>query len=316
MTKQGAWIDVYPFNGRSLNISNFGTRANADLGKELSDFCVDEWKPKAEKNWKSSWIAFAEEVRFYDRFVAVSAGSMPFYEVDGTVKAIEQGLPFAPTQGFSSSLSVGFPVVTSDGKIIFQRRAPDVHVPNTLIHEPCGYMASMNFVTRAECDNPMYANDSKLFDLKTQLDFRRGELAKTFGLDVSQVSYEPIQDFLATGWLTKELYFSTTGNVEATQQQLKMPERGEFFFVPLEHVKELINNQGRLSKINPVGYRPEDPREIPLIDESLAGLIWGYERLTGDKLDIYDTVERLNRDGMDIRVNDTRRGSVYGFDNS
>ena len=71
----------------------------------------------------------------------------------------------------------------------------------------------------------------------------------------------------------------------------------------IEHLKDLINNQGKLSGINAIGYRPSDPREIPLLDESLAGLIWGYGALTGEKLDIYETIRRLDRNGIEIRVN-------------
>ena len=109
------------------------------------------------------------------------------------------------------------------------------------------------------------------------------------------------------------MYFSTTGKIDASEKELKLPEKGEFFFVPFEYLKDLINNQGRLSKINPEGYRPEDPREIPLIDESLVGLIWGYEKLTGEKLDIEETVDRLGHGGLDIRVMDTSFRKSYVF---
>ena len=81
----------------------------------------------------------------------------------------------------------------------------------------------------------------------------------------------------------------------------------------MEQIKDLIYNQGKLSKINPEGYRPNDLREMPLLDESLTGLIWGYEKLTGDKLDPQETVERLNNFGMDIKVQDTSSGKGYKF---
>jgi len=236
---------------------------------------------------------------------------MPFSVDDGAVKSIEEGKPFAPEKGYVPSISVGFLTATKDGKIIFQRRVSDVHVPNTLIHEPCGYMASMNFAPRTECDSPKYETDPRLFDLKTQLDFRQKAVAETFGLSPEQVSYDSKQDFLAAGWKTLEMYFSTTGKIDATQKDLTLPEKGEFFFVPFEHLKDLIHNQGRLSHIDPAGYRPSDSRQIPLIDESLIGLIYGYERLTGERLDIGENIGRLNHEGMKITVYDTSPGKEY-----
>ena len=138
-------------------------------------------------------------------------------------------------------------------------------------------------------------------------------MASTFDVSPETVSYEPKQDFLACGWKSLEMYFSTTGKINATQHQLKLPEKGEFFFVPFENLKQLIYNQGKLSKKDAVGYRPKNPTDIPLIDESLIGLIYGYKRLTGDALDVYETVKRLNRDGMDIIIHDTLNGKRKKF---
>ncbi|MEK6842703.1 MAG: hypothetical protein AABX84_02710, partial [Nanoarchaeota archaeon] len=75
-------------------------------------------------------------------------------------------------------------------------------------------------------------------------------------------------------------------------------------------------NQGRLSKIDPKDYRPGDPREIPLIDETIVGLLFGYEKLTGEKLDVQETVERLGKDGLQIRIYNTAPGMKYEFTTS
>lgn len=309
------WIEVYPLNGREIKIVNSGARVS--LNKELSNYCDEQWKSKAEKGWKSSWIAFVKNLeQGFDGengYYRIEAGAMPFYQVDGTVKSIEEGKSFAPEIGYSNCLSVGFLTATEDAKVIFQRRASDVHCPNILIHEPCGYMASMNFAPRAECDLEKYADDGRLFNIYSQLEFRREEIAKTFGVPLELVSYNPRQDFLACGWLTKEMYFSTTGKIDAKSTELKIPENQEIFFVPFEHLKELIYNQGRLAKINPGGYRPSDAREIPLIDESIIGLIYGYERLTGEKLNIEETIDRLNKTGLEIKVHDTSCRKQYEF---
>ncbi len=311
MPRQNAWIDVYPFNGRDLKIIN--SRARVKLNPELSTYCENLWKPKAEKGWKSSWVTFAENVNFSKDEVEINAGAMPFYIVNGIDNAITEKKTFAPEQGYVNCLSVGFLTATKDGYVIFQRRPEDVNCPNVLIHEPCGYMASMYFAPRTECDLEKYASDLRLFDMKTQLDFRKEEIAKIFGVSSDLVSYEPKQDFLAAGWLSIELYFSTTGKIDANKSALSLLENQEVFFVPFEHLKELIYNQGRLSGVNPVGYRPSDSREIPLIDESLIGLVYGYEKLTGDKFYIDETIDRLNHTGLDIRVYDTSAGTGYKF---
>ncbi|VVB83557.1 Uncharacterised protein [uncultured archaeon] len=310
MVRTTSWIDVYPINEsglvryNKLEIVNSGARVQ--LSKELSDYCTEQWTPKAAKGWKSSWLAFAENLKYSSdgeqTYVTIKLGAMPFFICDGIVKSIEEQKDFAPKQGYANSVSIGFPTATKDGKIMLQRRAPDVHCPNILIHEPCGYMASMNFAPRAECDLGKYAEDSRLFDLVGQLDYRKEEIAKTFSIPSELVSYELRQDFLAAGWITKEMYFSTTGRIDVNSIELKIPENQEIFFVPFEHLKDLIYNQGKLSQINANGYRPLDAREIPLIDETLIGLVWGYEKLTGEKLDVEDTIARLNHDGMNIKV--------------
>lgn len=304
-------IEVYPFNGRNLEIVNSGARV--ELNKEVSDYCNSLWKPKADKGWKSSWVAFAEGVNFGEDKIKINAGAIPFSVVNGLDNSLTEKKYFAPKQGYVNCLSVGFPTATKDGYVIFQRRPENVNCPNILIHEPCGYMASMYFAPSAECDLEKYSDDPRLFDIMTQLNFRKKEIAKTFGIDSKLVSYEPTQDFLATGWMAIELYFSTTGKINANKDELKVPENQEVFFVPFEDLKDLILNQGKLSQVNPEGYRPSNPKEIPMIDESTIGLIYGYEKLTGERLDIPETIDKLSQSGLEIKVYDTSAGKNYEF---
>ncbi len=311
MVREGRWLDVYPFNGRDLGIFNSGKRA--ELSSELSDYVESKWSPKAEKG-ASSWIPLASRITFGDNDIGVDAGAMQYHQIEGINEAINNNLPFAPSQGYVNSLSVGFPTVTKDGKVIFQRRGPDVHCPNVLIHEPCGYMASMNFVERSECANEECVRDPRLFDIKGQLDYRKNEIAGTFGVSPNLVNYESKQDFLGTGWVSTEMYFSTTGRIDVDEKDLTLPEGVEFYFAPASDLRALILNQGRLS-VDP-NQIPDDSRRIPLIDESLTGLIWGYERLTGQELDIGETVEALRRDGININVYDTSPGKSYEFPTS
>lgn len=310
MSQRKPWIQVWPFEGKQVEIRN--SEARVRLSKEVQDYCDKLWKPKADKGWKSSWIALAKNVSFGKDAIKMDCGAIPFHKAIGLVESIKEGKSFVP-QGYVNELSLGFLTATKDAKVIFQRRAPNVHCPNTLIHEPCGYLASMNFAPRAVCDSPQYANDSRLFNLKTQLDFRKKEIADTFGISEELVSYEPLQDFLACGWLTKEAYFSTIGKIDANSSELKIPEGQEIFFVPFENLKELIYNQGELSGKNPDGYRPSDPTQIPMIDESTIGLIYGYENMTGDKLDIPETIDRLNKTGLEIKVHNTSPNKHYDF---
>ena len=276
MARQGAWIDVFPFNGRNIQVHDNGRNFLLEGG--LEKYSKELWQPKLEKGWKSSWIPFADYVSFEKDKVDLGAGTMGFWQVDGAVKSIEEQKPFAPEQGFVNALSVGFLTATKDGKVIFQRRPENVHCPNILIHEPCGYMASRNFVPNHVSDNLENSHDPRLFDIYVQLEKRREELANTFGVSTQDVNYNLTQDFLASGWLTKEMYFSTTGKINAEQKDLRLPEKEEFIFVPFEDLKQLLYNQSRLAKVNPIGYRPSDSREIPLIDESLIGLVYGYEK--------------------------------------
>ncbi len=313
MTRRDAWIDVYPIEGRKTTILCPNTTVSGiKLNKELSDYVDNLWKPKKEKGWTSSYVAFAKEVEFENEGVFVYADAMQFHQISGMNEAIKNKKPFAPEQRYINCLSVGFLTATKDAKVIFQRRPNDVHCPNTLIQEPCGYMATRNFLPKSEHENPKFTADPRLYSLEVQLEKRREELAGTLGVSPLDINYDTTQDFLAAGWLTQEMYFSTIGKVNAEQKDLKLG-KGEFVFVPFENVKDLIYNQGKLSKTSPIGYRPEDPRYMPIIDESLTGLIWGYEKLTGDKLDSYETVERLNNFGMDIRVLDTSSGKGYKF---
>lgn len=314
MRRTGAWVDVYPFNEKTLLVQNTGARVS--LGKELSDHCSELWAPKAAKHWANSWVAFMQGLHFSERIIHAEMGAMPFSFVSGIDDAMMKGKFFAPEQGYVNSLSVGFLTATSDEMIILQRRPEDVNCPNILIHEPCGYMATMYVVPRAECDDPKHADNWKLFNLKEQLDYRKREVAATFGLPPEAVEYEPQQDLLACGWSSWEMYFSTTGRMNAKSTDLKLPANQEIFFVPFEYLRELINNQGKLSKVNPIGYRPSDPRDIPLIDESLVGLIWGYKKLTGEKLDLGETIDRLNQTGLDIKVHDTSPRTSYTFPTS
>lgn len=313
------WIEVWPLKGKRIDINR--ARVAPALNVTLAEHIEKLWAPKSEKGWKSSWVPFVTGINFFkieegrDK-AQIDLGTMAYKEIEGINDSIEKGLDFALKQKYNPCLSVGFLTATRDSKVIFQRRPENVHCPNILIHEPCGYMTSLAFATRAECDKPEHVSDARLFNLKSQLDYRRNEIAGTFGVAPESVSYEPSQDLLACGWKSIEMYFSTTGKIDANQGDLKLPEKQEVFFVPFEHLKPLIHAQGRLSKIDPTGYRPTDPREIPLIDESLIGLIYGYERLTGDKLDISETIDRLNREGLEIKVHDTSPGKTYDFPTS
>jgi hypothetical protein len=309
---QTPWIEVWPFNGRELKITN--SKARVKLSPEVSYYCENLWKPKAEKGWKSSWVAFAKDVSFREDKIEMNCGAMPFHIINGLDNALFERKPFAPELDYVNCLSVGFPTATKDGYIIFQRRPEGVNCPNTLIHEPCGYMTSLAFAPRSECDLETYADDLRLFDIKTQLDSRKEEIAKTFGIDSKLVSYEPLQDFLATDGLGGcELYFSTTGKIDANKSELTLPENQEVFFVPFEDLKDLICNQGKLSRVNQKGYRPSDAKDIPMIGESTIGLMYGYEKLTGEKLDVRYVAERLHDSGLEVTVHDTSVGKNYEF---
>ena len=55
------WIGVYPFEGRGLIINDINL--GVELNPEMAEYIEKLWQPKAEKGWKSSWIAFID--KFY-----------------------------------------------------------------------------------------------------------------------------------------------------------------------------------------------------------------------------------------------------------
>ncbi|MFA5020180.1 MAG: hypothetical protein WC533_03715 [Candidatus Pacearchaeota archaeon] len=347
--RKGAWMDVFPMShGKNLlfDVEFVPTGENIKLNPKLAEHVEKSWVPKAESGWVSSWIPFIREISYKNEpneigdlmtfnspSAIVELGSMKYKEIDGINDAIENGLEFAPQQGFNPSLSVGYVTATRDGKVLFQRRAPDVHCPNVLHHEPTGYMTSLAFAPRTECDNPKYAQDERLFDVELQLGAKTRELAETFGIPPESIHYQLMPDFLGNGHNSIEFFFSSTGKTdyseaelreslndrikklrkEGNERQAKRLENTEFLFVPFEKLGKLIMNQGRLCKINPVGYRPAKPEEMPLIDESLLGLIYGYADLTGESPDIDETIARLNHEGTDIKVYNSSRGQRYNL---
>ncbi|MBI4116570.1 hypothetical protein HY449_02395 [Candidatus Pacearchaeota archaeon] len=326
MARQGAWIDVYPLNGR--NLSTVPTRNKASFGKELSDYM------NSLNMSFNSLVPSVESIIFGRTNGVIKLGTMQYREVKALTDSLAKKLPFAPELGFNPALSVGFLTATKDSKVVFQRRPEGVHCPRTLIHEPCGYMSSgyieprpKDLVSDEVIENP------RLYDVQAQLNRRKKEIAGTFNAPVESVSYNHVQDFLGAGWRTVEAYLSSVGKINMTEKGLRVTreemikslemqgkqkeadkERGvEHLFVPFEQLKNLIFAQGKLSNINPVGYEPANLTDLPMLDESLSGLIWGYEKLTGQKLDLNETVERLNRDGLSIKVYDTSAGREYKF---
>lgn len=304
------WIDVYPFSGRGLSINNTGDRFS--LNPDLARFVEENWKPKAEKGWRSSWVPFAKRVSFTDSGVTVETGVMRYHEIDGMNKALEEGLPSAPLEGFVPCLSVSFLTATRDGHIILRRRSADVHVPDALTHEPCGYMTSRDIPLVRMYEKPEHANNPRLFDVETQLNTKARYLAEAFGIDPEAVTYKLLQDFLAAGWITTEMYFSTTGTIDEPTERLIGIDRAETVFIPPEDLLPLLLNQGRLAGVDMRG-RKTNIREIPLTDETVVGVLFGYEDLTGDTLDIGEIVDRLNHDGLNIRIFDTHPGIAYQF---
>jgi len=196
MKRTGAWIDVWDIAQAKvhdvfeLKLTQTGERFQC--GEDLEKLTEENWAPKAKAGWTSSWVPFVQSVsytrgQFSNGVVEIKLGTMAYKEIEAINHAIEEGLDWAPAQGFNPCLSVGFPVVTDDKKVVFQRRPADVHCPNVLIHEPCGYMTSLAFSSRTECGNPEFEQDSRLFDLRAQLDFRKKAIAETFGLDEPRV---------------------------------------------------------------------------------------------------------------------------------
>lgn len=332
MQRQGAWIDVYPIEGRSIGILPTGKKV--PMNRELSDF-VDAYV--AEKGITfNSWIPSTDSIIFQDTHVGVRANYMDFKQVKGVTESLVRGKSFAPQNGYNPCLSVGFITSTSDGKIILQRRPEGVHCEKAFIQEPCGYMSSGYISPRPEntVDEKLLTHPG-LYGLNMQLERRRKEIAGTFNMPVEKVSYDPQQDFMGAGHRTFEMYFSTVGRIDASQDEL-MKNRNEMikememkgnqkgaeaaraaepYFVPFEELENLVLAQGKLSSVATTGYTPKNHSDLPLLDETTSGLIFGYKKMTGQDLNIMETVERLGRDGLAITIYNTSPGMGYKFPN-
>jgi len=308
MARQGVWIDVYPFNERNLLISS--TDKRIQFSKELSDFANTLPRPKFD-----AWIPFMSELSFDNTSAYAKTGVAQYKLVKGMTEALAKKLPFAPLDlGYSPCLSAGFLTSTTDSKILLQRRPNGVHCPRVFIHEPCGYIGSGYITPRPK--NPAdekHAQNPRLYDIVHQLHRRRLEIADIFGLPVESVSCNHLQHFFAADWRCVEAYFSTIGKIDATENNFPKDKNAESIFMPFENLKDLIYAQGKLSQVNPVGYNPKNTTDLPLLGETTSGLIWGYEELTGEKLDIEETIERLNHEGLSINVYDTKPGRIYKF---
>ena len=326
MQRQGAWIDVYLIEERNLSITP--TKKKVTLDQKLLEHM------NSLGIGFNSWVPSVDSIFFNKTNVILHSGVTTYKETKAVTDSLARKLPFAPQAGYNPCLSVGFLTATSDKKLILQRRPEGVHCERTFIHEPCGYMSSGYIDPRPEnlVDEELIKNPG-LYSLNMQLNRRRKEIAGTFNMPVDSVSYDPQQDFLGAGWRTVEMYLSTTGRINASEEELrksrnemikKLEMEGkqkeadnerivEHCFVPFEDLKSLIFSQGKMSSINPVGYIPKNFTDLPLLDETTSGLIFGYNKITQEKLDVRETTDRLNHDGMSIIIYNNAPGMKYGF---
>ena len=341
MEAENPWMKAFPFNSRNLLIRP--TFEQISLKGDLSEF-VQEYVKKTGINF-NSWVPFVNFVDFGKTHVTLHTGAIDYKSVKGLTQAFVEKVAFAPQIGFNPALSIGFITKTSDGKIILQRRPEGVHCPNTVISEPCGYMSSGYISPRpVKTDDPAVILNPRLYDVQAQLNTRRNEVASTFGVSPDLVRYNHIQDFLGCGWRTVEMYLSTTGRINATEDELKdsrskmideMEKQGqqeieqgkgdgkvkkaekmrgaEFYFVPSSNLKGLLYNQSNLLKVSLEGYRPERVEEMPLLDETFLGIMYGYEKLTGNSLDVKDVARNMRTSGLDFQICDTSPDTRYSF---
>ncbi|MDP3986631.1 MAG: hypothetical protein Q8P81_00190 [Nanoarchaeota archaeon] len=305
------WIEVYPLEGRIVELENSGT--SVQIPSDLSDYCRESWKPRLSRGWTDSWIVFVKSMLFQKDKMIMSAESGPFHLSHGIKNSIKEGASFAPARGHDLSLSVGFLTCTEDDKIILQRRSQEVHCPNVFVHEPSGYITSMAFAPREECDLKQYSTDPRLFNIENQLEFRKREIAQKFEIELGEVHYNSGQEVLSVGWQTLDMCLTSTGKISRTSNELEKVSTKDTLFVPFEELKKLIQDQGKLSRDYRKCCWADGSREIPLIDDGLSALIWSYQRLTGDELDIEETLEMLKREGIDIKAHNTLSGTEYMF---
>ena len=315
-------IDIFPFKERKVEI--IPTGKVLQLNMELESFVKEQWAPKKEAGWKSSWIPLYSKIDFKDDEIKFEAGVMTFAQCFGIIKAIEQGKSFTPKA--MNNLSVGAIPVTSDGYVMVSRR--NVNLPNAggVWNFNGGYVTSL-LIDKANCDDPKFITDPRVFDLEDQIrrrvfqyefEYLQEEDVEISGRPDSLAndfyqSFMPQIGYVARINKSKKELIEITNAHESNEDAKEHTHRD---FIHLEDLGSLLLNQGGLLNEDPTKYKTDDPRKIILLDENIGQLIGGsYKKITGQQLDP-EFIERLRRDGLDIREFDTSPGTHYEFPTS
>ena len=308
-------INIYPFDGKRVSV--VPTEAKLELKGDLEEFVQENWKGK--EKWDNAWIPFATSMKTDAHNVIIKAGAMSFKQVNGILRTIEEDKSYAPVG--IPNLSLGIIPVTTDGYTIISRRSPkQPHAPGVWNFNG-GYMSS-RFIDRANCNNPKFASDLRVFSIKDQLSIR-AQNQDYQGVSQEEISFsEP--SVLAYGLLhSNEMELGVVARIAKTRNDLEKSlryfedqnkrEHSEVQYLPLEDLPELIKYQANLVGTDPRTYDTKDPRKLLLLDDNLGELIGGvYEKMTGLKLPS-DIVPYLNKYGWKIFVNIMSDENFYLF---
>lgn len=310
-------IDIYPFNGRKLNIIPTGDCFKPT--EKQARYIAEKWKSK--NGWASSWIATARSISFSDTGVTINAGVTRFHETNGWLADIEQNGNLFPK--YIPSISIGmFPVTLDDYLLVPRRNFTEVHAPGVW-NVPGGYMNSMLVMGREGCDAEHFKKDPRVFDINFQR-HARAHRQEFFGLTEDEIQFFPPHALVLGTYHSTEFEIGLIAKLKKTKEEMKehirkweiakgLPEHIHTEFVPLKDVPKLLENQPDTYKQNPLNHQPWDPTEIILLEDNVGELIGGgHKDMTGKNLPD-GLLEKLRRGGLEINVLNTSPGKSYEF---
>lgn len=308
-------VEIYDLSGKETEV-NPTYEETAVLEGELREFADNNWAEN-HKGWKSSFIPVADqfEVTEDGKFI-ITTGYSDYAHQFGAIKAILDGEKFAPVA--VNGLAVQTYVITLDGKVIIPRRSAKVKHAPLMYNIPAGWMSSMN-INKADCENPEFIKDHRLYDAMWQAANEFGEELKVEPTK-SYISVDPMA--LVRGHDASHnwgLQYSARIDLPASDVMKRMLGEQEEFAegrkehdkvaaVPVDSIETLLRNQPELQKEDENTFEPSDVTELILLDDTIGVLYNEFSKMKGEKAK--DLFDHLGKGDIELVYHPTEVG-VY-----
>jgi len=180
-----------------------------------------------------------------------------------------------------------------------------------------GWMTSMNFVPRAECDDEKHILDARLYDVRGQAiaEFEEESgLSRTAGQFSISTPFGIVRD-LDTGFNLAISYAADIKEPSARVREIMekglhegRDEYDRVFMLPVSDLDKLLLNQAQLVGKNPLTYESAKPEEQILLHEAIGGFVAAHQTLTGRSVE-RKTLDKLAQAGINIVQKDTSIGT-------